>query len=267
VGVWREVGDRIFVRRYAFFDTNVVAIVTDDGFVLLDTRCSHRQADEIRRDLRELGDLPVRTVVNSHYHWDHAFGNHPFRPADIWGHERCAETLASTGEQKRQALILEEPEMADELAEVVIDPPNRTFGSAATIELGRTIELRHYGRGHTDSDVVVHVPDATVLFVGDLLEQGSPPWFGDSYPLDWPAAVEAFLPIADGAVVPGHGDVVDRAFAEAQLDELRALAGLARDAAAGFLALEEALTRSPYPREPGRTAIERGIRQIRGELG
>lgn len=267
MGVWREVGERVFVRRYAFFDTNVVAVVTDEGIVLLDTRCSHRQAEEIRRDLRELGDLPVRAVVNSHHHWDHTFGNHPFRPAEIWGHERCAATLAATGDQTRNSMIGEMPEMADELVEVVIDPPERTFDRAATIDLGRPIELLHFGRGHTDGDLVVHIPDATVIFVGDLLEEGSPPWFGDSYPLDWPATVAAFLLIADGAVVPGHGDVVDRAFAEGQLDELRSLAALAREAADGSLSLDDAVARGPYPGEPGRTAIERGVQQLRGELG
>ena len=266
VGVWREVGDRVFVRRYPFFDTNVMAIETPEGFVIVDTRTSHRQGLEILRELRELGDPNVRAVVNSHFHWDHVFGNHVFRPVEIWGHERCAARVLANSDARRRSAMIEMPEMADELAEVVIDPPDRSFADRTTLELGRTIELLHHGRGHTDNDVIVHVPDAKALFAGDLLEQGAPPYFGDSYPLDWPATVEAFLPLTGGSVVPGHGDVVDRAFVEAQLDELRTSAMLAREAAAGEISLEAAADRGPFPGEAGRTAIDRGVRQIRGEL-
>jgi glyoxylase-like metal-dependent hydrolase (beta-lactamase superfamily II) len=266
VGVWREVGDRVFVRRYPFFDTNVMAIETPEGFVVVDTRTSHRQGQEILRELRELGDPNVRAVVNSHFHWDHVFGNHVFRPVEIWGHDRCAERVLANGDARRRSAMIEMPDMAEELAEVVIDPPDRNFSDRTTLELGRTIELLHLGRGHTDNDVIVHVPDAMVLFAGDLLEQGAPPFFGDSYPLDWPATIEAFLPLTGGSVVPGHGDVVDRAFVEAQLDELRTSAMLAREAAAGALTIEAAIDRSPFPGEPGRTAIERGVLQLRGEV-
>jgi hypothetical protein len=54
------------------------------------------------------------------------------------------------------------------------------------LDLGdRQVDLRHLGRGHTDNDVVVTVPDASVLFVGDLLENAPAPGFRDSYPIAW----------------------------------------------------------------------------------
>ena len=65
---------------------------------------------------------------------------------------------------------------------------------AASIELdGRELRLRYLGRGHTDHDALIIVPDADVLFAGDLLENGATPYFGDGYPMDWPATVEAML--------------------------------------------------------------------------
>src|SRR4030042_1829872 len=70
--------------------------------------------------------------------------------------------------------------------------------------------------GHTTNDIVVVVPDAGVLFAGDLIEESSPPYFQDSYPLEWPDTVVALLEMAQGPVVPGHGAVVDRAFVAAQ---------------------------------------------------
>ena len=58
MSVWSEVGDRVFVRRYAFYDQNIGAVLGDDGVLIVDTRISHRQADEILADLRELTPLP-----------------------------------------------------------------------------------------------------------------------------------------------------------------------------------------------------------------
>ena len=87
--VWTEVGDRVFVRRYGFYDQNIgVVLGGDDG-------PGHRHAVHPRpgpRDPRrpaELTTAPVTVVVNTHGHGDHAFGNHVFRPATIWGHERA----------------------------------------------------------------------------------------------------------------------------------------------------------------------------------
>src|ERR1700750_1285922 len=100
MSIWTEVGERVFTRRYAFYDQNIGAILRADGVLILDTRTSHRQADEILADLKSLTPLPVRAVVNTHGHNDHAFGNHRFRPAPIWGHERCARMVADTGAEQ-----------------------------------------------------------------------------------------------------------------------------------------------------------------------
>ena len=115
VSAWTEIGDRVFVRRYAFYDQNIGVVLGDEAALLIDTRISHRQAAEIQADLRELTALPVGVVVNTHGHSDHAFGNHAFRPATIWGHERCVTMIETTGERQRQWLIASLPELAHEL--------------------------------------------------------------------------------------------------------------------------------------------------------
>ena len=78
---WEEVADGVYRRRYQPHDVSVCAVRGSDGLLIADTRSSHRQADEIRADLRELGTLPVRWVVNTHAHFDHTFGNARFGPA------------------------------------------------------------------------------------------------------------------------------------------------------------------------------------------
>jgi len=269
VSAWTEVGDRVFVRRYAFYDQNIGVVLGDEAALLIDTRISHRQAAEIQTDLRELTALPVGVVVNTHGHSDHAFGNHPFRPAAIWGHERCVTMIEQTGERQRQGLIAAVPELASELYEVEFDPPDRTFTETATVEVesgGRTVELRYLGRGHTDNDIVVLVPDADVLFAGDLLEADATPYFGDGYPLDWPATVERLVDLATGAVVPGHGTVGDQAFAVRQLGEFREIEALARMVDAGLLGIDVAVTRTPYPADAAMEPLTRALAQLRGEL-
>ncbi len=272
-GSWVEVGDRVFARRYVFFDQQIVAILTDDGPVIVDTRSSPSQAREILADLRSLTAMPVAAVIDTHHHFDHSLGNATFKPAPIWGHLRCAErVLLLTPEnlvQKAAELAQDSPDLAAELRDgVVLAPPDHTFGDeGADIEIGgRRIELRYLGLGHTDNDVAVVVPDAEVLLAGDLLENGAPPSFGDSYPLDWPGTLVALREFARGAVVPGHGDVGDLAFLDRVLADLTAIADLSRRVAVGTLDLRGAVAAAPYPERAAREALERGVAQVLGEL-
>ena len=270
MSVWTEVGDRVFTRRYAFYDQNIGAILGDDGVLIVDTRVSHRQADEVLSDLKTLTGLPVRAVVNTHGHNDHAFGNHRFRPAPIWGHERCARMVLETGAAQLRGVAEAIPSLAAELAEVVLDPPDHTFGDdGTTVDFdagGRQILLRWLGRGHTDNDVVLLVPDADVLFAGDLVENGAPPYFGDGYPIDWPATVEHLVDLVTGAVVPGHGDVGDRGFAVKSMVEIRTIAELASLVHGGTIGLDDAVLRTAYPADAAREPLERALAQLRGEL-
>jgi glyoxylase-like metal-dependent hydrolase (beta-lactamase superfamily II) len=255
---WREVGDRVWVRRYEALDQTIGVIGGMDGLVVVDTRASHRLADELRDDLRQLPGR-VAAVVNTHGHWDHVFGNARFREHPIWGHVRCARMIAEEGEAMRSRLLERYgPESAEQFREVELVPPTDLVEDAATVELGdRQIELRHLGRGHTDNDLIAVVPDASVLFAGDLLENAPAPGFGDSFPIAWADTGRAVLELVDGVVVPGHGDPFERGFAARQVGELGALADLARQAVAGSIGLDEAIRRSPFPADPSAEAVER----------
>lgn len=268
-GRWTEVGERVFVGRYRFYDQDIGAILTDDGPVVIDTRSTAGQAQEILDDLRSITPLAVAAVVDTHHHYDHAFGNALFRPAPIWGHVRCAAFLREHATTYRAEIAAEElPDLAAEVLATSIDPPDRTFGDEGTdLDVGgRRLELRYLGRGHTDDDIVIVVPDASVVFAGDLVENGAPPYFGDGFPLDWPATLLALRPLASGAVVPGHGDVADLGFVDRSITEVGAVAELARRAANGELSLDDAVAAAPYPADTAREAIERGVAQARGEL-
>ncbi len=266
---WTEVADGVFVRRYAFFDQCIVAVVDRGQALVVDTRSTYRQARELIGDLHALGAPRLAAVVNTHGHYDHAFGNRVFRPAPIWGHERAAVMLGPGGGQRELAMS-GLAELAAELAEVELDPPDRRFADRAVIELGdRLVRLAYLGRGHTDNDIVLSVDGADVLCVGDLLENGSAPSFGDSFPLDWPATAQAVLALTSDrtVVVPGHGEPAGRPFAERQAGEIARVAALARRVHAAELDLEAALALAPWSPEDSRAPVERAMAQLRGELG
>ena len=92
-----------------------------------------------------------------------------------------------------------------------------------------------------------------VLFAGDLIENGNVPFFGDGYPLDWPATAAAIVPlVGDGVVVPGHGDHAGRDFAERQAGLALHGAGrhLARRVARARLTLDDAVAAHPFDEHP-----------------
>lgn len=270
MSTWVELGDRVFVRRYEFYDQNIGVVLGDGAALVIDTRSTHVQGREILADLRMLTTDPVTVVVNTHGHFDHAFGNRVFRPAVIWAQEGCPPFIARTGEARRARIAAGEPSIAKDLLVVEIDPPDRVFAETATIEVGgRPVELRHLGRGHTDHDIVVTVPDAVVVFAGDLIEGGAVPFYNDGYPLDWPETASRLTDLVTGIVVPGHGDHAGRSFAAEQADAFLAIAQLGRRIHHGDLDIEAALALTPFPALPPediRPALERTLAHLRGEL-
>jgi|SRR5579859_107187 len=246
---WEEVADGVFRRRYRPHDVSVCVARGAGGLLVCDTRSSHRQADEIRADLAELGTLPVRWVVNTHAHFDHSFGNARFGPdsdlgAPIYGHERVPAHLDAYERPMLAEVIASGEEPADEWREIVITPPTVLVHEATTLDLGGTAaELLHFGRGHTDNDLLVHLPGSGVWLTGDLVEESGPPVYGSgSFPLDWPGTigrVRAALREGD-VLVPGHGAVVDAAFLAAQHAQLEAAAALITELHAAGVAEQDA---------------------------
>ena len=136
-----EVADRVWVARYEWMDVNVSAIGGDRGLVLVDTHGSTPAGRLILEDLRRLGVGPVTHVVNSHWHWDHTFGNAAVRQevsdVPILTHEEAALWLATEGERmkKRFADSPDDPHRDDVGAtEIVI--PDHTFTVRETLDLG-----------------------------------------------------------------------------------------------------------------------------------
>jgi glyoxylase-like metal-dependent hydrolase (beta-lactamase superfamily II) len=264
---WHELGDGVFARRYAFYDQQIGVVLGSREAMVVDTRMTPRMAREVIDDLRALTIDPVAVVVNTHWHYDHTFGNQAFRPAFIWGHARTPSRLREHGRVALAAAPVQVPDLAPDLAEVVIDPPDRLLREAAVVEVGgRNVELRYLGRGHTDTDIVVRVPDAGVVFAGDLVVGGAAPNFTHAFPLEWPDSVAALVALVRGPVVPGHGPVGGRSLVEAQLRALREIVALAREVETGRLTVAGAVATAPFDRESSAAAIARCLAQLAGKL-
>src|SRR6516165_11971854 len=127
MAAWAEVAAGVFQRRYQPHDVSVCVVRSTGGLLVCDTRSSHRQADELRADLKELGTQRVRWVINTHAHFDHTFGNARFGPgsdisAPIYGHERMPAHLDAY-ERRELAGLSAEAEEPEEWREVVITSP------------------------------------------------------------------------------------------------------------------------------------------------
>ena len=256
--MFEELADGVFRRRYESLDLNVGVVFGEDGIVVIDTRASHVEADELRDELRTLTSLPVRWVIDTHWHWDHTFGNAGFPEAEIWGHELCRRAMVELGDSMKEDAAAWLPDRLEEIAEVVITPPTRVFDTFVDIDLGpRVVEMTYHGWGHTDSDIVVTVGE--VSFMGDLLEEGAPPVFGDGFPMSWPLALASAAEIGSSIIVPGHGDTLDRAGAAAQLEEIQAVADLAYRCLDEGLPVADAALLGPYPTEVMTSALERAL--------
>ena len=254
-----EVADRVWVKRCEWFDVNLCVIGGERGLVVVDTHASSAAGQRWYDEVRALGD--VVAVVNTHWHFDHTFGNSAFAGLPIHAHEKAVEELRDGA-----AAVLEEH--GDELVGTEIVLPTDTFSSARIIDLGdRSVELLHPGRAHTSGDLVVNVPDAQVLIAGDLVEESAPPSYGDdSWPLEWPLALDMVLSLSSSAtqIVPGHGAVVDRDYVEQQRADIGIVAETIRDLAGRGVPVSQALEVGewPLPKESLTHAVERGYAHL-----
>lgn len=273
VGDFFEVADRVHVLREPSLDVNVTLVVGDSAALLVDTLSTAAQASALAAAVRAVTPHPL-TVVNTHHHFDHCFGNATLAgdpPRPVYAHELTAAWLRDRPDELRR-LAAEEmrgarPALAAELARTPLLAPTDPVHTTATLDVGgREVVLHHPGRGHTAGDLVVHVPDADVLVVGDLVEQSGPPAFEESYPLQWPESVAGLLRLATASttVVPGHGRPVDVAFVRAQHGQLADLAWLIRAGHTGGAPPERVAAEAPFGARAALVAARRGYAELDG---
>ncbi len=255
--MFEELSEGVFRRRFPFLRSNIGVVIGEDGVLLIDSRESREAAEELAGELRTLTPKPVRWVVNTHWHWDHVFGNAAFPDAVVWGHRTCRRMLLDHPVQHREDARKWMPEDRwGEIDRVEIVPPARTFEALAAVDVGgRQVEAAYHGRGHTDGDILIHCGEVT--FMGDLVEEGEPPKMGDSYPFDWPATLTVALPTLRPTVVPGHGGLLTPAAVEESQNLMEQVAEWLREVLHEGRPAAEAVRAGPLPEAELRKALAR----------
>ena len=227
-----------FVQTVApIFNSNSMVVVNDEDVMVVDTHITPAMARDLIDSIAQVTDKPVTTVINTHFHYDHAHGNQAFDDATIIGHEFTRMKMATdpfneptfSGELARQPGTLEAmrqrvadagDDEARAQAETVLAayeahveaskeidpvPPDVTISDRLTLHRGsREIQLMFLGRAHTGGDIVVHLPAQRLVYTGDMM-LGGISWLGDGYVDDWPDTLERFKQLDVDLVVPGHG--------------------------------------------------------------
>ncbi|MEU9337029.1 MBL fold metallo-hydrolase [Streptomyces sp. NPDC048290] len=222
--------------------SNAGLIVGRSGSLLVDTLFDLRLTGAMLAAMAPaVRDGPLRTVVNTHANGDHYFGNQLVPDAEIIASASAAAHMVQEDVESLRADLRAPGPHGDHLRQVfggfdfdgiTVTPPTRTFDGELTLDLGG-VEVRclTVGPAHTEGDVIVHVPAARTVYVGDLLFSGGTPvaWAG---PLSgWIAACDRILALGADTVVPGHGPVTG----PHALRETRAYLTLVEEAAtAGF---------------------------------
>lgn len=274
---WTTVAPGVFQRRAAPFDLSVVVIEGGDGLLVVDTGAEPSEAQELLADLSARFDRPVRWVVNTHAHFDHTFGNQVFGPgsvadAAILGHAAIARHFERY-EGPRLAAWRDDPSREPERRwhDVRLTPPTDPVERMTRLDLGgRVVELRPQPPAHTDTDLVLFLPDERVWVMGDLVEESGPPVYGSGcYPLEWPGVLDALVAEMQPGdrVIPGHGRVVDREFVGRQAAALRTIAErfvASHDAGLGAAEALAAHDAWPVPVDGLVGAVERAFAALDG---
>jgi glyoxylase-like metal-dependent hydrolase (beta-lactamase superfamily II) len=179
--------------------------VGSTGVLVVDTFEDVAPANELLAEIRKITNLPIRFVVNTHYHLDHTGGNAVFAEAGatILAHRNVRFWLRS---ENMKFFPDAKPEQKARVESLVL--PDVVYTDAVDIYLGsRRLQVRHM-LGHTGGDSVVIVPDANVVFGGDLIWQKHFPNLIDANTADWIKSLEKLQADHSSATfVSGHGDL------------------------------------------------------------
>jgi glyoxylase-like metal-dependent hydrolase (beta-lactamase superfamily II) len=235
-------------------DGNTVAIVTGEGVVVFDANGTPAAAAAVLAEIRMLTTQPVRFLINSHWHWDHWYGNQVYRDAfpglriiahaktralmsgpaiefnrpgletGLPGYLASLESRAAGGDSAAARSLAVGRFFLAEKRAVRHTLPDSTFTDRLTLRLGgREIQVLHLGRAVTPGDALLWLPEERVLLTGDLLV--NPVTFALSgYPTEWLRVLQRVDSIDAKLLVTGHGGPLrDETLLQATMEVFRVL--------------------------------------------
>lgn len=198
---------------YAFTaqgDPNTGIIVGEDSVMVIDAQATPIMAEKVIERIRTVTDKPIKHVVLSHYHAVRVLGASAYGASEIIASDLTRRMIVERGQQDWDSELGRFPRLFQGADSVPgLTWPTLTFGSSMTVWLGkREVKIMHLGRAHTMGDIVVWVPDAGVMFSGDIVEYHSACYCGDAHFTDWPKTLDRIASFEPKALVPGRGDAL-----------------------------------------------------------
>lgn len=180
---------------------NVGVRVTSEGVILIDDKFPRNFA-AIQDRVADVTSMPVKYVINTHHHGDHAGGNVEYvQIAEVIAHQNARDNMIKNEQD---------------------GPPRIVFTTETAVYLGG-VEVRayHFGRGHTNGDTVVYFPDLRTIHGGDLLHGIAPfiDYANGGSSRDWITTLDQALELDFNTAIPGHGQVMTRADVRAFRDQ------------------------------------------------
>ena len=259
-------------------------IVTNDGIVVVDSHSKPSAARDVYRQVQAVAKLPVRKIVNTHFHWDHWQGNEVYTSSgagvEVITSAQTRENLtkpdAGVGglphiERQIAALPGEIQKLKDDAAhardagtkanvennlrqaEAYLEElkrmkpplPTRTISKTESVmQGGREIQLHVLGRAHTNGDLFIHLPKEKVLVTGDAYVDWMP-FLNDGYPEEWVQTLAALEKLDFTHIIPGHGEVQPKSQLTFFRGYLTDLIGAVKKAAADGATVDEMKAKLP----------------------
>jgi len=245
-----EIGEGLYAYT-AQGDPNSGVIVGDDAVMVIDAQATPAMAGDVIARVRSVTDKPIRYLLLTHYHAVRVLGAPAYGADEIIASDLTRAMIEERGQEDKASEIGRFPRLfrgADTISGLTW--PTMTFQSEMSVWLGRReVRLQHLGRAHTMGDVSAWVPDANVVFAGDLVEAGATPYCGDAHLADWPGTLDKLSDFGALAMVPGRGPALTspeaaREAVEGTRGYVQDLLAVARDCVAAGRTLQQTFTQA-----------------------
>ena len=202
--------------------SNAGLFATRDSSLLVDTLFDQVLTRQMLDAMEPVtATRPIDTVVNTHANGDHCYGNGLLEGAEIVTTEAAAREMGAVPPSALVALLQADldPVTAEYIQEafgdfefggITIPEPTQTFSGRLELKLGdHPVHLEQVGPAHTAGDLIVHLPDESTVFTGDILFVNGTPIVWDGPIANWVAACDRILELGCDVIVPGHGPLTD----------------------------------------------------------
>ena len=204
-----EIGEGLYAFT-AEGDPNSGVIIGDDSVMIIEAQATPRLANKVIEKVREVTDKPISHLVLTHYHAVRVLGASAFAAPTVIMSDMARSMVVERGKEDWDSEFQRFPRLFQGHESIPgLTWPNTTFSDSMTVYLGkRRVDLMHLGRAHTAGDIVAHVPDANVMFTGDIVEYHSACYCGDGHFNDWGFTLDAIKSFDVDAIAPGRGDAL-----------------------------------------------------------